>query len=190
MLGERLTTRRRCATSVCSCSGTQAPGQRQWRVGSSSRSAHIFPVTPHGRDSLISGRAAAPGASGPSSHCCARVRGREGQPHHPSRHLIASSSPRDCCCLLLVSPAPSLWRDASSVLCVPDTHGRSRRDPLTAGQGVSFRSLSISARPLHHFLLSANLLRFIRSLAAYYIRINSVRVLWLFLHQFLHSDWD
>lgn len=129
-----VTTRRRCATSVCSCSGTQAPGQRQWRVGSSGRSAHIFPLTPHGRDSLVSGRAAALGAGGPFSHCCARVRAREGQPHHPRRHLIASSSPRECCCLLLVSPALSLERDASLVLSVLDTHGLSRRDPLTAGQ--------------------------------------------------------
>lgn len=42
VLGD-LTTRRRCATSVCgSCGGTQAPGQRQRRAAAPADPLHIF----------------------------------------------------------------------------------------------------------------------------------------------------
>lgn len=115
MLDGSLTTTRRCATSVSGCSGRQAPGQRQWRVGSSKDPLYKFPLTPRRRDSLISVRAAAHGSSGPLPRCCARLCGREGQPHHFCPHLIGSSSPGDCRCLWLVSLAVFLKRDAFSV---------------------------------------------------------------------------
>lgn len=87
MLDDDLTTRCRYATSVFGCSGTQAPGQRQWRAGAPADPLHIFPLTPHWRDSLITDRAAARSRSflriQRSVHpWCARICGREGQPHH------------------------------------------------------------------------------------------------------------
>lgn len=162
MLGGCLTTRRRCATSVCSCSGTQAPGQRRWRVGTRElQQIRSYTSSDRSRTGLTRPRWSGCSRNQRSVQPLRCSRPRSGRsatpsPASPDRLFITAG----CCCLLLVSPAPSLKRDAS-LDTVLDTHGRTRRDPLT-GQGASFRPSQISARPLHHFLLSANLLRFLR----------------------------
>lgn len=114
MLGEYRTTRRRCATSVCSCRGTQAPGQRQWRQGRELQQLRSYIPSDPSRT----------GRTHP------RQSQRSRQPLREASHAIIPSPGRlfitvaDPCCLLLVSPAPSLNRDASFVLRVLDTHAR------------------------------------------------------------------
>ena len=147
MLDGDLTSRRRCATSVCRCRGTQAPGQRQWRAGAPADPLHIFALIPHWLDSLISDRAAArslfslnpafPSPIGALASAVGKVS------HIISDQLLSPDRLFIIAGLSLPSAGESscfLNTDASTVLCALDTYSGTCRD-LLVGQGVYLRRL-------------------------------------------------